>query len=885
MFLLNEFRQAGLRWIALAVCALATVAGGNPDQQLEEYLTRLGLREALAVQLSDRLDAAPAEERIAIAERLGRLYAQWLQEARTPEERQRVESLASQLLGRVPEAETIDLRISLARVGYLEGARLAERYRLRLARDEEVAEADRLLRQARGIFGDVASQAHRRVDLLERREKAGRDDSETRMELAEARRQRSVALYHSGWAGYYLALLTGNQNLALDALRDLAWILNSGAGKLPDASRVPEQLLEYEHVADAALCASLCHALRGSDAEAASWILLIERSSVVPQSIRDRLMLTKIAAYGATKRWGDLEWAVRQRSRSSRDGNAVLSTSEARLLAVQALEAASQRGTSERDELLNLLAQVAFAELIRQGEIGQVIDLVDRYGTTPIGSRGFIIRYVQGLRAYDRARELHAGTDETSDPAAIAAYGEAAQLLLDAANASDAGEFPAELAACRVMIGLSRERVGQHREAAEQFELAAELSPDEQRREEALWRAIGAMDRAIEDGRHEDLRDRRSELIAVFIQLFPASERTAGLVLAASDDASTDPEEAIRILLDVSPSSGLYVASRSEAANRLYAAYRSASGEKRRELSVRTRELGLEVLQLERASFGEAPSTGQLERLVLRHRQLLDAALFAELPDPALARQVLASLEALAISRGFDLSPLAGELDFRRLQLALVEDDETTRDEVLLQLRGREDRFARLADLLVFRDAVQRWEQRREDSRLAREVVRHGVRVIGDRAEFDAQAAAIAQQVADAAERVWQREEDRSVLGLGLEMERRVAASGFRTPEGLRRLARLSEAAGDNAAALDAWRLLLAALVPLDQAWFEARYESLRLLSGIDRERAIQAMQQHVLLHPQIGPEPWGTKVRELAGTLGVRIAAPEPDSTTGDGT
>lgn len=862
-------------------CALVAPALGNPDAQVESYLTRLGLREALAVQLSDRLDAAAAEDRVGIAERLGRVYAQWLQDAATPEERRRVEALASDLLGRVPEAETIDLRISLARVGYLEGARLAERYRLRLARDEEVAEADRLLRQARNTFGDVASQAHRRVDVLERREKAGRDDGETRLELADARRQRSVALYHSGWAGYYLALLTGNQSLALDALRDLAWILNSGAGKLPDASRVPEQLLEYEHVADAALCASLCHALRGSDAEAASWLLLIERSTVVPQSIRDRLMLTRIAAYGATKRWGDLEWAVRQRSRAA-SGGAVLSTSEARLLAVQALEAGSQRGSSERDELLNLLAQVAFAELIRQGEIGQVIDLVDRYGTTPIGTRGFIVRYVQGLRAYDRAREVHGEQAETSDPAAVAAYGEAARLLLDAAGSDDADQFPGELAACRVLIGLSRERVGQYREAAEQFELAAELSPDEQRREEAMWRAIGAIDNAIERGRHEDLRQKREELIAVFIQLFPASERTAGLVLAASDDAGADSEESIAILLDVAPTSGLYVAARSEAANRLYAAYRSASGAKRRELAVRTRELGLEVLQLERGSFGDEPSLQQLERLVLRHRQLLDAALFSELPDASLAREVLSSLEGLSVSRGFDLSPLAGELDFRRLQLALVEDDDRTSDEVLLRLRGREDRFGRLADLLVFRDAVERWDRQREDARLARDVVRHGVRVIGDRGGLDAQSAAIAQQVAEAAERVWEREQDRAVLDLGLSMERRVVEAGFRTPEGLRRLARLSEASGDAEGALEAWRLLLAALVPLDRAWYEARYESLRLLATLDRERAVQAMRQHVLLHPEIGPEPWGEKLRELASALGIQIEQPAGDEGAG---
>lgn len=874
----------------LALAFLAWPAGGaTPDADVEAYLNEQGLRELLAIQLSERLERSPASERAAIAERLGSVYAQWLQEAESPEERRRVESLASGLLGRVPEAQTIDLRINLARIGYLEGARLAERGRLRLASDEELAEADRLLRLARNAFGDVASQAHRRVEMLERREKAGREmTKQMRAQLAEARRQRSVALYHSGWSGYYLALMTGNRNLALDALRDLAWILNSGAGRLPDATRVPEQLLEYEHVADAALAASLCHALRGSDAEAASWLLLIERSGVAPESIRDRLMLTRIAAYGSTRRWADLDWAIRQMKRSG-DGE-LLTVSEARLLAVVTLEAALDRGTAERDRLLSVLTQVAFGDLIRAGEVGQVVDLVDRYGTTPIGSRGFIVRYVQGLRAFDSARELHAAIDDqgdaaesTSDPEIVAAYSEAARLLLDATNADDASEFSRELAASRVMIGLCRHYAGQHRDAAEQFETAAKLAPDEQRREEALWRAVASLERAITVDGHTDLEGKRAELIGLFVRLFPSSERTAGLMLTAGDAADADPAEAIEALLAVDPTSGLYLAARAEAANRLYAAFRSARGAEKRTLAVRARDLAIEVLRLEARVLDEAATDSQLERVVLRHRQILDAALFAELPDAELARASLSALEALSLEYGFDLGPLRGELDYRRLQLALLEGDTTGSRDVLRRLRGRDDRFSRLADTLVFNDAVRLWDRRPSDPRLAREVFTHGSRLLAGRQKINRMDAAIAQRVSMAAEVIWEDERDELILDNAIMLERRVLAAGIRTPGGLRRLATFSEAAGDLAGALDAWRLLLAALVPLDVAWYEARFESLRLLAEVDRERAIEAMNQHVLLNPEIGPEPWGDQIRDLAAELGVEIPEQESEVMPGD--
>ena len=52
-------------------------------------------------------------------------------------------------------------------------------------------------------------------------------------------------------------------------------------------------------------------------------------------------------------------------------------------------------------------------------------------------------------------------------------------------------------------------------------------------------------------------------------------------------------------------------------------------------------------------------------------------------------------------------------------------------------------------------------------------------------------------------------------------------------------------------------------------AWFEARYQLIRLLAETDPDRARLVMRQHKALNPSYGPEPWGVKLRVLDLRLG----------------
>ena len=109
-------------------------------------------------------------------------------------------------------------------------------------------------------------------------------------------------------------------------------------------------------------------------------------------------------------------------------------------------------------------------------------------------------------------------------------------------------------------------------------------------------------------------------------------------------------------------------------------------------------------------------------------------------------------------------------------------------------------------------------------------------------------------------------------LALSIDEER--LDSGIRTAASLRRFAQLSEAAGRRNDALDAWRELLAGLAGGTADWFEARYESLRLLAATDPTTARTVMDQHVVLYPSYGPDPYGELLRQLDQRI-PRAAAP----------
>src|SRR5262249_15333804 len=151
-------------------------------------------------------------------------------------------------------------------------------------------------------------------------------------------------------------------------------------------------------------------------------------------------------------------------------------------------------------------------------------------------------------------------------------------------------------------------------------------------------------------------------------------------------------------------------------------------------------------------------------------------------------------------------------------------------------------RYAQLAGRQLYKQALDAWQAKPDDPALARDVARAGERVLDalgtdPKSLADPAVASACSSVAQAAASVWKAEHDAGMRDLALRLDRALLGAGRKTAESLRRLAELGEAAGDLPGAADAWAQLLAGLPEGQPAWFEAKYNAVRITAAIDPQR------------------------------------------------
>lgn len=864
----------------------APAPDAEPLDAVEAFLERHDLQTILSTYLLDELREARGGRRAEVAERLGRHYAQRLAEADTAEERRELQARSRELLELVPDADSFELRITLHKATFLIAEETAQRFVLRLAEDAEVSEAIQTLRGTAAEFHEIGRRIDGRVEAFENLESRATegDIAYLREQLADARRLRSLAMYYAGWSQYYTALMTSDPRQAENARRSFGWLLNAPGNREPSLESMPTTLFRYEHVARSAMACAMSHAVAGQDVIAVQWLDAIAGAAETPPAVLDELHARRIEVLGRARRWSDLQRLVdRRRLGADPVGATPLPVGEARLVAVTALEALADPGSipaAGRDRLLEALAQVALGDLVSAGEIGHVLDLVRRFGTTPMGDSGFVVLYVRGLRAYERARETHAasgGGDEPTDDVSVAnRYLDAVRALEIAEVASDAARFPPELVQARMMRGLALYYAGKLDEAAAAFEEVFERAQKSELREESLWYAIVSLDRAVEAGRRS-LAEERDRLATVYLQTFPATDRSAKLLLRRVDDGLLSQDQAIAVLLEVPADSPLYTAARRHASRLLYRKYRATRSNERDYVAARFVEIAeelidLDVRQLRNGSAEEAGEAGRLA--LLRIRQALDALLSISVPDVSRAERLLEMTDDIAAASGADLTDIRGELAYRRLQIALERGDQIGIDRATAQLEQAGGPHARSADRLLYRRAVDGWRSEPSDAIAARRVVNRGARVLTqfepiDERGSDTTVVGLLDTIAEAATAAWRASGDVAMRDVAIETDKRLLGLGRQSADSLRRLAVASEDSGDLDTAIDAWRTLLSGLRDGSAGWFEARVESIRVLTRIDRGRALQVLEQHRTLYPEYGPEPWGGQLRELERTLG----------------
>jgi len=846
----------------------------SAPEAVESYLADLAMDDVLALHLEREIARLPEAERLRPASALGKLYAKLLTEAKAADERARIESAARRLLDSFPQSEAYQLRVDLAKAAYLKAEAACEEKRLLLGTPADAARAEAELRACVDVFSQVRSRLHADVERLEAAERrAGSDESAAiREDLAEARRLRSLAAYYEAWSRHYLGWLHNDPKQLNQSLEAFGVLLNAVPGKPPSADRVSKAMFKYEHVGRAALGCAMNLALLGDEVNALRWLDMVETAEESTDAVDAQLFARRLIVLSGAQRWADADALVTTHRRRVREsGEPGLAAGNARLVVVLALAAARSAGLREGLRTsVNAIAQTGLADLVARGELGQVVDLVQKFGSLPIGDQGFVGAYVRGLEAYEQARAAHAASGAPADKPAgadalVNAYTHAADLFADAANAPDAAAFGREAARVAMRRGLALYYAGDARRAAEAFEKSYTLAEEGSRvREDALWFAIVALDLAASDKPDAAVGEKRDRLAVVHIGEFPGSPNSARLLTRHADIQGVSPEQSVEVLLRVRADSPTYLASRREA-SRLLFRLAKGPGPGRALAAQQFVTVTEDLVRLELDRAAQLDDRRRLEAggaLILRVRQLLDVLLSQTTPDLTRAEAAMDLVPRIVAATRVSTESAEPEFAFRRFQIALARGDAQAVRQRGDELRALGGSYAGAADQLLLKQAIDRWRTAPADARAARDVVAHGQRVLdtGDAGSM----AAVRNDVAEAAASLWRSQQDRAMRDLAIRLDTEAVSGGLRTAVSLRRLAELREASGDQRGALAAWEELLAGLEPETDDWYRARVESLRLLLAVDPPAAADAIAQFKILYPRQAPEPWAARLLDL---------------------
>ncbi|MEQ8770591.1 MAG: hypothetical protein RIB60_08790 [Phycisphaerales bacterium] len=843
----------------LLVLRVSASAVAQPDLT-EAFFEEHGLSRYTESYLIEQAEHSTGETRDRFIARLGSYYATRLAGTESDAERERLLTASQRLLETHRDLELTGLRLAVAIARYRPAEEIAERARLLLADEAERERAVELLEQSLVTFTGVGEQLERDVLYQERRQRAesARDPGAVVPELAEAVRDRSLAKFYAGWAVVYTAGLTGRS--AEEALDHFAWVLDT-PGESPSLDRLPRSLLRYDHVARAAIGVATAHSLMGDHRVAMEWFDAVQEAASASEPIQAQLRSRTIEAMARAGQWESLRQLAHDPAQIGSLGSA-----NARLLTVLALERRRDPTTSSSLRLtLEDVARAALKQLVELGELSHVVNIAARFQNLPLEGDGFAVAYVLGSDLFAQAREAHrqSGSEPGSPAASIAvqgAYRNAAQRLQAAVRSQDAPAYPRERARAAFDAAACWYYAEGLREAAGAFLQAESLAVDDEQRERALWMAFVVSDTLAERG--EPTEPDRSALARRYLAEHPSGQRAATMLLRTLGAELVTDARAIEILRSVPPGDPIAVLARRELARLLYRRVRSLQGIARSETAAEFLALARELMTMP-PSHPNAPAPDVRSQLA---RQVLDVALLVDPPLIDVAKRTLALVDDLP--QGDRAATHADEFRLRRMQLALAENREADARALAASFDDPAGRFAVAAAKLLWNRTLSEWRRGRTVPK-ARALVSDGRFFTSDN-RFEP---ANADQVAEAAAYMWEQSEDAASRDLALRIDRRLFEEQRASERSLRRFAALAEAASRNAEARDVWLTILASKDDGTPGWFEARYESLRLLAAESPSRARVAFDQLAALYPSLGSEPWSSKLRALERTL------PAPDA------
>lgn len=829
--------------LLLALACTGWPAVAQPDAT-EVALTEAGMHDVLEAHLLGLLQRAGDDTaRAEITERLAALYTRQLRDMPAgSHERARLAERAWRVAEGAGDSTAVELRLTLLLDRYLPIERAAELDELGLLSDEDRRAQAEELRELHTRFRGMAQHAVADAALSDRRARAGgseRDESELRSQS----RERSLSAYYAAWSGLTLGALE-QRAIPPDTFRWFGWLLGA-EGDLPRLDGVHPASLEYEHVARAAIGVGRSHARNRDWLLAEQWLRLVTDSDRVKPAIRAQAggrMLRLKADRGA---WVEAQ-AMAETLRAANDAEPHLPTPDARYMAISALTALRTDG--DRNDV-RLVAESALNDLIARGEIGHVLDLRGRFGASGLLGGGFIGLYATGLDRLESAQT--AGTPGQ--------YLDAAHHLLLAGDHPDAVRFPVQREDARLKAAFCEIRAGRPRQAEEIARKVLAAGPSDLAAEEARWLLVVAMDEAQDPRQRADL----AESVRDYLARYPGTERAGRLLVRHAGTELLEPGMAVDGLRSIDEDDPLVLSARRVLARMVYKVWIDG---RRRDAAARDELIALIdwIWEREDASADAGPARDRLDIA----RIALDATLGGTPVDLDRAERALA-IAAAIVAADPALARFGEELAIRAVEIHAARGrfDEAAR--LVDELRQAANPAASQADRLLLSALLRRLDAAPDDLGAASLGVRIGTRVAGEL--IPPAPEGLTTEASRVVDRVWRlaaaeadRSDDASMRALALRLARVVLERGTPSAQGLREMAELAARAGDADAELRAWSVLLGASREDEEAWWEARFHTLRLLAASDPVAARRAYDQHKVMHPMPGLLPWTRMIDDL---------------------
>ncbi|MEE2682010.1 MAG: hypothetical protein VX641_06520 [Planctomycetota bacterium] len=857
--------------VLLMLCLVAFATPGLGQDPTSDWLGRLGLDRLRLQSMLQRLDdrSVSDEERARTADQLLEIYARLLSAEVDDAFRGELDALSERILDEVGSERGDPIRLEIAGA---EWKGLLNRLHSEIILGHLVdAEEDELLGRVHALS--------RRTAQLNKRVKASLAGARNQLKNAQGSQiarltQKCTELDDllrsirslNGWVHAYLGWLASEPIYSNTAQRMFALLLSSDESSfvLPRDEDISVQRRREDWYSESIIGMAIARSTDASSATVEAWLDLLSVPEV-SDAVRSAAPFYRLALM---LRSDDEDRYAKARRLHERLDSEV--TSDFLVLgAMHALEEASNDPEATR------LARRLLGALAERGAIQRLRELSRDFRLESLPGDPALFHFMRGSSQAIVIDQLIEQGDRTA--AAQVARLALADLDLAIQAAADSDTQPLRKHML-VLRGETHLLLDHPLLASQDLASAAELAQGVESGD-LLWRAISVLTPGRPGVPDDPLfGQRRYQLIERLLENHPVHPRSQAARLIQLEQEQlmrqSTLEDAERLLQPGADPVVEGLAIR-KAASILYAKWVEAVPADRPELARRF------ISVVQQPAILPADGAFDVKDLGLL-KGLLRLSLQSDPPDLPIAERVLSAFDQAEAEGRLDPSDHRLEIESLRIEALLnrpFPDFEQLTDR-LEALRGSgADPNVRRAALLLVREGRRSLDQQDpgiwgDSQERAAESVRIGLSMILPdpltAAELsDASTWQLVRTLAGVEEDVYTATGDERALAESFDLYRRLVETRPLQKKAIAGLARTASALGRSDLARDSWQTLMNSATPGSPEFFEAKFHFLESLLDSDPERTRSILDQHAVLYPEYGTEPWGARLDALHQEVG----------------